>query len=105
MPLPGARVGREFAVSGWAFKDGVGLDAVEVTLDGLPVASADYGSAQSHVEVFWRISTDPAQPDVGFSARVALPPGSEGTHWLGLNLRGKDGSVEPWQQQRIEVVP
>jgi hypothetical protein len=56
-----------------------------------------------HVVAFWKISTDTAQPGVGFRAQVALPPGTSGTHWLGLTLHGKDGSVEPWQQQRIEV--
>ncbi|PPT53526.1 hypothetical protein XarbCFBP8150_21615, partial [Xanthomonas arboricola] len=42
---------------------------------------------------YWKISTDPQHPNVGFNATFdthALPPG---THWLGLRLHGHDGSA------------
>jgi hypothetical protein len=103
-PLPGARVGRGFDVSGWAFKDGVGIDRVEVTVDGEVVAQADYGRPRAYVAEFWKISTDRAHPDVGYEARVALPADIRpGVHWIGLVLHGKDGSREPWPRQRIIV--
>ncbi|TWI03479.1 4-amino-4-deoxy-L-arabinose transferase-like glycosyltransferase [Luteimonas cucumeris] len=103
MPAPGATVGRQFDVAGWAFKDGVGIVRVEVTLDDMPVATARYGKALPHVAEFWKISTDPTHPRVGFEARINLPPGSDGLHWLGLTLHGNDGSVEQWPQQRLQV--
>jgi hypothetical protein len=102
-PAVGARVGRTFLVAGWAFKDGVGISRVEVTLDGRPLVDARYGVARPYVAPFWRISSDRAHPDVGFDVQVTLPEGSEGTHWLGLVLYGKDGSREAWPQQRIVV--
>src|SRR5690606_39493689 len=73
-PLPGAQVGRRFEVGGWAFKDGVGIERVEVTVDGVPVARAEYGREAPHVAPFWKISTDPAHPRVGYRALVELPP-------------------------------
>ncbi len=105
VPAPGARVGRSFDVAGWAFKDGVGIARVEVTLDGHALATANYGSAHAYVAEFWKISTDPSHPDVGFNASVSLPAGTRGVHWLGLTLHGVDGSVERWSQQRIVVEP
>ena len=104
MPARGARVGPAFAVFGWAFKDGVGIARIEVLVDGQPVAEANYGREQPEAAGSWANSTDPAQPHVGFDARVVLPPGSEGLHWLGLRLHGKDGSVESWPEQRLQVV-
>ena len=104
LPGPGARVGRRFDVSGWAFKDGIGIGRVEITIDGEVVAEADYGSPRNYVAPFWKISTDAAHPDVGFDARVKLPPGSVGRHWIGLRLHGKDGSVERWPEQPLHVV-
>lgn len=104
-PIADARVGRTFDVAGWAFKDGVGIAAVEVTLDGRKLAMARYGSASPHVADFWKISTDPAHPDVGYRVSVTLPPGVRGMHWLGLVLHGVDGSIERWPQQRIVVEP
>lgn len=103
-PLPDAGVSRAFTVSGWAFKDGVGLAGVDVTLDGRVVATARYGLPKPGLAAFWEISTDPSHPAVGFEAEVVLPEGTRGPHWLGLVLRGKDGSVEPWPEQRVLVV-
>ena len=103
-PSPAMRVGRTFDVQGWAFKDGVGLDRVEVTLDGRVLALADYGSPNPRTAAFWRISTDPNHPDVGFSARVKAGDVAPGRHWLGLRLHGRDGSVEAWPEQPVRIV-
>ncbi|WP_407074272.1 ArnT family glycosyltransferase [Novilysobacter ciconiae] len=103
-PVSGQRVARSFDIAGWAFKDGVGLERVEVTLDRKPVADVAYGASQPGTAAFWRISNDPNQPRVGFSGRVELGADvTTGRHWLGLRLHGADGSVEAWPEQPIEV--
>ena len=103
-PAPGARVGRRFDVAGWAFKDGVGIERVEVTVDGTVVAQADYGAPRTYVADYWKISTDAAHPHVGFEAGVVLGDDiAPGSHWLGMVLHGKDGSRETWPEQRIIV--
>jgi 4-amino-4-deoxy-L-arabinose transferase-like glycosyltransferase len=101
-PTPGTRLGRRFEVAGWAFRDGVGLARVEVTLDGRVVAEAEYGLDNPGVLGYWRISTDPNHPRVGFRADVAVPGGMPaGVHWLGLRLHGEDGSIEDWPERRV----
>jgi hypothetical protein len=102
-PAADARVGHAFDIQGWAFKDGVGIERIEVLFDGAVVAQAEYGIESPGVARFWKISTDATHPHVGFRARVELPEASEGTHWLGLRLHGRDGSVEDWSEQRIRV--
>ncbi|QQP96367.1 glycosyltransferase family 39 protein [Lysobacter enzymogenes] len=108
-PAAGARVGPgAFAVSGWAFKDGVGLAKVEIMLDGRVVAQTQYGLPRDGVREFWRLrdgrhSTDPQHPNVGFSATVLLDAEAPGRHWLGLRLHGRDGSVEDWAEQPIDL--
>ncbi len=101
VPGPSADVGSSFDVAGWAFKDGVGLAAVEIMLDGRVAASANYGEPKPDVAGFWKISTDPNQPRTGFRAR--LTGVASGVHWLGLRLHGADGSSEDWPEQRITV--
>jgi 4-amino-4-deoxy-L-arabinose transferase-like glycosyltransferase len=103
-PPPAVRVGRAFDVQGWAFKDGVGLDRVEVLLDGRVVALADYGSPNPRTAAFWKISTDPNHPNVGFDASVKAGDVAPGRHWLGLRLHGRDGSVEQWPEQPVRIV-
>ena len=102
-PASGAVVGRSFEVAGWAFKDGVGLSGVEVLLDGKPVAKAEYGLSSPGTAVYWEISTDPQHPDVGFRAQVDVGEVAPGRHWLGLRLHGRDGSVEEWAEQPVDI--
>jgi hypothetical protein len=71
-PVGGASVGREFDMKGWAFKDGVGLEKIEVLLDGRPVAVAQYGQPYEGLSRSWPDTNDPRHPDVGFSAHVDL---------------------------------
>jgi hypothetical protein len=104
-PARKASVPTRFAITGWAFKDGQGLAKVEVTLDGKRVATAAYGTSMPNVAQYWRISTDPQQPRVGFRAEVDASAYSPGMHWLGLRLYGTDGSVEPWAEQPIRIQP
>ena len=82
----------------------IGLERVELTLDGVVVAEARYGLENPGVAGFWEISTDPNHPRVGWSARVTLDPSvDDGIHWLGLRLHGAGGSVEAWPEQRVRV--
>lgn len=103
-PASGAKVGAQFETAGWAFKDGVGLARVEITLDGKTVAQAEYGLANPGVAKFWRISNDPQHPNVGFKARIDASGFGPERHWLGLRLHGRDGSVEVWREQPVEIV-
>ncbi|MBN6111309.1 ArnT family glycosyltransferase [Xanthomonas bonasiae] len=101
-PEVGDKVAPHFAVSGWAFKDGVGIARVEVLLDGKVAAQARYGENYD-ITAFWKISTDPGHPNVGFRAELDASGLAPGTHWLGLRLHGRDGSVEEWWEQPIEL--
>ncbi|MFT4249311.1 MAG: glycosyltransferase family 39 protein [Pseudomonas sp.] len=101
-PLPNARVHGRLSVAGWAFKDGAGLARVEVLVDGKVAAEATYGSVLD-VRPYWKISTDPNHPRVGFQADLDVAALAPGTHWLGLRLHGSDGSVEDWWEQPFEV--
>lgn len=105
-PEAGATVPRKFAMTGWAFKDGVGLASVEVLLDGRPFGRAGYGLSRPEVVGFWAKwrdggSTDPQQPNVGFRADLDLTGVPPGHHRITLRLHGRDGSVEDWVEHPV----
>ena len=106
VPVGNASVARVLEVTGWAFKDGVGLARAEVLLDGYVVAEAEYGRDYPGLQAEWKGSNDPQHPRVGFAAKVDLrrrPDVAPGRHWLGLRLHGRDGSVEDWSEQPILI--
>jgi 4-amino-4-deoxy-L-arabinose transferase-like glycosyltransferase len=78
---------------GWAIKDGVGLDALEITLDGRPLAEARLGQPAPHVQAGWPDSDDPRHPDVGFAAEVDLSGVAPGRYRLGIRVL-RDGRAE-----------
>jgi 4-amino-4-deoxy-L-arabinose transferase-like glycosyltransferase len=102
-PAIDGAVSGKVEVSGWAFKDGIGVAGIDVALDGRTVATADYGSPEPKVADYWKISSDPRQPNVGFHASVDLTTIAPGKHWLGLRIRGRDGSVEDWPEQPLRI--
>jgi len=103
-PVTGATVGRKLAVRGWAFKDGVGLERVQVLLDGRPVGEARYGLDYPGLRGNFPVSNDPQHPRVGYEAQLQLDDSVlPGRHWLGLRMHGRDGSVEDGPEQPIEI--
>ncbi|MEG3192103.1 ArnT family glycosyltransferase [Lysobacter sp. D1-1-M9] len=102
-PAAGAVVPRDFELAGWAFKEGVGLEKVEVLLDGEVLGPVRYGLASPGVQAFWQISNDPQHPAVGLRSRLDLGDIEPGRHWLGLRLYGRDGSIEDWPEQPILI--
>ncbi|PKL96978.1 MAG: hypothetical protein CVV17_12965 [Gammaproteobacteria bacterium HGW-Gammaproteobacteria-7] len=103
-PPASSTVAGTVAVRGWAFKDGAGIASVDVLIDGRRVARARYGLPMPHVGEFWAISTDPAHPNVGFSARIDAATLEPGRRWLSIRIHGRDGSVEPMPAQSIRVI-
>lgn len=103
-PVAGAKVAGQVELAGWAFKDGVGIARVDVTVDGKVIGPAEYGRHNDGVARYWKISTDPLHPLVGLGGTVDLRGVPAGRHWLGLRLHGRDGSIEDWSEQPIEVI-
>ncbi len=104
LPRPGAVVSGSVEVTGWAVKDVAGIEAVKITLDGEPVADAGYGLPNAWVGAFLHgRSKDPGQPAVAFSTTVDLGDRAPGLYWLGLEIKGGDGSVERWSEQPLRV--
>lgn len=102
-PARKEKVSGPIRVEGWAFKEGVGVAAVEVLVDGRPVAPARYGLPMSNVAEYWQVSRDPNLPRVGFRADIDTSVFAPGPHWLQLRLHGADGSVETGPEQRLRV--
>ena len=102
-PAIGAKASGKLDVAGWAFKDGAGVTSVELMLDARSVSATTYGGAEPKVAQFWKISSDPQQPNVGFRGSIDLSSLAPGRHWLGLRIHGRDGSVEDWPEQPLRV--
>lgn len=90
-------------VTGWAFKDGVGIRSVSILLNGEAVVEARYGLPFPGVLNQWPFSTDPNHPDVGFTAQLDVAALLPGRHRIGLRLTGADGSVRDFPEETLQL--
>ncbi|WP_026817662.1 glycosyltransferase family 39 protein [Arenimonas composti] len=102
-PAPGSAVGGRLAVEGWAWRPGERLAAVEVLIDGVPVARADYGNPRPDVLAYWGRGDAGEDPGVGFRAELDTAVLAPGRYWLGLRLHGGDGRIEDWPEQVLRI--
>lgn len=100
-PEPGQRVSGLLSLRGWALREGAGVAAVDITLDGAVVGRASYGLPRFDVADYW--GTDLTATDLGFSATVDLSGHPPGRAWLGLVVHGRDGSLEHWPEQPLQI--
>lgn len=103
-PLDGDTLGRAFTVRGWALKDVVGIDRIEVLVDGERLAETERAAEAGWVvTTYGALSRDPAFPKVQFETTVTLPARVSGWQRIDLVLHGGDGSVETWRGPRVRV--
>ena len=83
------------AVRGWAIKDGAGIAAVDLLVDGQVLASMRYGGEDHLPETFYAgRSRDPHLPYVGFEGVADFSRLARGWHVLGVRLIDGDGRRE-----------
>jgi hypothetical protein len=102
-PAEGDVVGSGFELRGWAIQDGVGLERVEVLLDGQVVAQARADIDFPGVQAQWPASDDPRHPKVGIAAWVDVPASLIGDRMLALRLHAADGRVRDLPMARIRI--
>ncbi len=100
-PAVDAAAAGHVEVTGWALKEGVGVDRVQLTLDGRVVGAAVYGQSRPDVIAYWGVAD--GDDAVGFRARIDVSDRRGGDAWLGLVVHGRDGSVEAWPEQRLRI--
>lgn len=99
-PVPGGWL-VDGEVSGWALRPGGGIARVDVTLNGVVVASATPDQSRPDVLQYWGLPGE--DPRVGFRAALPLARLEPGDQWLGLVLHAHDGGQEAWPAQRVRI--
>jgi hypothetical protein len=89
-------------VQGWAFTEFVGVDRVEVLVDGLVRSQARYGLPAPQVQGQWPMSEDPGHPNVGFTAEIMLRDLARGVHRLAVRVTDREGRARDLALQTFE---
>jgi hypothetical protein len=102
-PVAGSRVSGVVEFAGWAFNNARGIARIELRVDGRPAGLAQYGLPRPDVFQAYPRSTDPNQPNVGFSLRWDSSTVAAGKHEIALSVISANGETEEYEQRSLDV--
>ncbi|MGB0560011.1 MAG: glycosyltransferase family 39 protein [Pseudohongiellaceae bacterium] len=102
-PKANAILSGKVTVAGWAYNEHIGIESIEVMLDGQVVAKANYGLSRSDVVSAMNVQTDPNAPNLGFEAEIDTTQIGNGNHWLELMLINSQGNSLPYKKSLLKI--
>ena len=102
-PTPGSALSGSVPVTGWAFKEDLGIESVELMLDGTMITPLPYGIARADVVTVMNVNSDPNAPRLGFSAQLDTRSLRNGTYTLSLRLRDMRGVESAYGSRSVTI--
>ena len=101
MPQAEEEIVDTFTISGWVFNEGLGVESVEVLLDGQLAARADYGLPRPDVVEAMLAQDDPNAPGLGYSAKLTAE--ASGSVELSIRVQGVSGEIQEFGHRSIVI--
>ncbi len=90
-PIEGDVLSGTVNISGWAYNEDVGIDSVELVIDGEFVSTANYGMPRPDVVTAMEVSSDPNAPRLGFNIGFDSSDFANGRSQLAIDLISQQG--------------
>lgn len=100
-PAPGATLSGTIAVSGWAYREDLGVERVLLLLDGAVVMEAEYGLPRPDVVDARNFRTDPNQPNLGFQAEIDAAGYAAGRRTLSIRIIDSHGFATDYGRREV----
>ena len=100
-PAPDAILSGTITVSGWAYNEDLGVERVQLLLDGAVVAEAEYGQPRPDVVEAEDLRTDPNQPNLGFQAEMDVTEFASGRHELSIRIIDSRGNATDYGHREV----
>lgn len=103
-PQPGAIITESpLQVSGWVINEGMGVQNVEVLLNGVSQGYAHYGLPRADVVTAMSVMTDPNSPHLGFDMMLNLSSIASGAIELVIRTTGISGEIQTFGTRDINI--
>ena len=102
-PQADAILSGKVTIAGWAYNEHMGIESIDILLDGQVVAKANYGLSRSDVAASMNVQTDPNTPNVGFEAEIDTTYIENGKYWLELMLINSQGNSLPYGKRSLQI--
>ena len=102
-PQADATLSGKVTIAGWAYNEHMGIESIDILLDGQVVAKANYGLSRSDVAASMNVQTDPNTPNLGFEAEIDTTYIENGNYWLELMLINSQGNSLPYGKRSLQI--
>ena len=102
-PQADAILSGKVTIAGWAYNEHMGIESIDILLDGQVVAKANYGLSRSDVAASMNVQTDPNTPNLGFEAEIDTTYIENGNYWLELMLINSQGNSLPYGKRSLQI--
>ena len=102
-PQADAILSGKVTIAGWAYNEHMGIESIDILLDGQVVAKANYGLSRSDVAASMNVQTDPNTPNLGFEAEIDTTYIENGNYWLELMLINSQGNSLPYGKRLLKI--
>ncbi|PCJ22564.1 MAG: hypothetical protein COA96_14055 [SAR86 cluster bacterium] len=102
-PLENAELTGNITISGWAFNEDIGVEAVYLVIDGIRAGTSNYGSNRQDVEKTKNVLTDPNSPNLGFNINFDTVTLTNGYHQLSIEIENQLGIMQRYGNRRISI--
>ncbi|MFT4860853.1 MAG: hypothetical protein ACI95C_000051 [Pseudohongiellaceae bacterium] len=106
-PQPNSKFSGTIEVSGWAFKQDIGIAGIRILVDGESAQSIRYELNRPDVAEIYSAQTqsDPNSPMLGFSSVLETEDLAEGWHEIELEIVGNNGETSHYGKRLVELAP
>lgn len=102
-PSPGQTIADSLTVSGWLINEGLGVESVELLINGEFSAYATYGITRQDVVSNMGVQDDLNAPNLGYSITVDANDLPEGEIEISLRSRGLSGEMQTFGARTVKI--
>jgi len=103
-PADGAIISEALEVSGWIINEGLGVDSIELLVNGMVVGDASYGElSRPDVVAAMNVSTDPNMPNLGYHIKLPTSSLPSGEITIELRSKGVSGEVQTFGRRTVTL--
>ena len=93
----------QLTVTGWSYSEDLGIDTVELMLNGKTAQSLQYGVPRPDVVRNQDVMSDPNRPNLGFTGTWNSLSVANGTYTPSVSLRNRAGEIRNYGERQIVI--
>ncbi len=102
-PHRGAELRGLVEVNGWAYNEDIGIESINLLIDGERVGQVDYGGSRPDVVEVKQVRSDPNKPNIGYNYSFDSNLFENGKHRLQIEIRNRLGITQLYGQRTVEI--